>query len=228
LSRTDEDIEDMTGNMTCVRCKREKAEIELAHLPGKMCRQCFIGIVERRVRKNARTKGYFDDGESIIALDDGSANAAVASYFLRMVTEYRSPKIKAVRVASPDKADGRLISSLVKKYPGSKIVLPTDADQEAALFLAEMAGEGHRKPNKRVIKLISCLSRKEVGLFAGLKGFKYTITTPQGSVIAGVLDRLEAESPDIKFAVCRSLEAIDADKRGVGKDGRKRGGKARA
>ncbi len=198
----------------CIKCKRDKAEIALAHLPGCMCRQCFIDIVEKRVRRNSRINEYFSKGDDIVFLDDGSANSAVSWYFLERFTEHRSPKIRKERVDEMDDVFGtrrnRAVEALLKKYPSSKLVLPVNADNEAELFLGEMAGMGHKKPCPRLIKLVKCLSQKEVEMFARLKGFKYSGSSISDSSIKRMLDRLELESPDIKFALIKSLEEIDS------------------
>jgi hypothetical protein len=204
--------------MACIKCKRDKDEISIAHLPGKVCRGCFLEIVEKRARKNARIEGYFREGEDIIFLDDGSANSAVSRYFLDRFTEHRSPKMAVEKVEEMDDVFGtrrnRVIEALLRKHPDSKLILPVNADNEAELFLKEMAGAGHRKQSPRLIKLIKCLSQKEVELFAQLKGFKYSKALSNESDIKTLLDRLSAESPDLKFAVLASLEAIDSTKRG--------------
>jgi hypothetical protein len=202
--------------MVCMKCKRGKEEVWLAHLPGGVCNRCFLDIIEKRVRKNSRTNEYFEKGDDIVFLDDGSANSAVSRYFLERFTEHRSPKIRVEMVDEMDDVWGtrrnRVVEALLKKYPSSKLVMPLNADNEAELFLGEMAGSGHKRPSPRLIKLIKCLSQKEVELFARLKGFKYPKSSLNNSVIRGMLDRLEGNSPDIKFAILKSLEAIDSKK----------------
>jgi hypothetical protein len=213
--------------MACIKCKRDKDEISIAHLPGKVCRGCFLDIVEKRVRKNTRIEGYFREGDDIVFLDDGSANSAVSRYFLGRLTEHRKPKIAVEKVDEMDDVFGtrrnKVIEALLKKHPTSRLVVPVNADNEAELFLSEMAGAGHRRPSPRLIKLIKCLSQKEVELFAQLKGFKYSKALPDDSEIKTLLDRLSAESPDIKFAVLASLEAIDSKRQG-GDNGRREQG----
>jgi hypothetical protein len=210
--------------MACIKCKRDKEEVWLPHLPGKVCRACFLEIVEKRVRKNARIEGYFEEGGDLIFLDDGSANSAVSRYFLDRFTEHRPSKITVEKVAEMDDVWGtrrdRVVDLLLKKYPKAKLILPLNADNEAELFLGEMAGAGHKRPSPRLIKLIRCLSQKEVELFAKLKGFKYSKADSNDSDIKRLLERLSAASPDIKFAVLASLEAIDSTKRG-GKNARR-------
>lgn len=208
--------------MVCIKCKRDKEEVWLPHMPGKICNRCFLDLIEKRVRKESRTNEYFANGDDLIFLDDGSANSMVSRYFLDKFTEHRSPKIRVEKVEEMDDVWGtrrnKVIEALLKKYPASKLILPVNADNEAELFLSEMAGTGHKRPSPRLVKLVRCLSQKEVELFAKLKGFKYSGRLAHSSEIKTMIDRLEKESPDIKFALMRSLEEIDFSKRG-GKDG---------
>jgi hypothetical protein len=202
--------------MACMKCKRGKEEVWLAHLPGKVCNRCFLDIIDKRVRKNSRINEYFEKDDDIVFLDDGSANSAVSRYFMERFTEHRSPRIRVEKVEEMDDIWGtkrnKVIEALLKKYPSSKLVLPVNADNEAELFLGEMAGSGHRRATPRLIKLIRCLSQREVELFAKLKGFKYPKSSLGVSAIRTMLDRLEEKSPDIKFALMKSLEAIDSKK----------------
>lgn len=182
--------------MECIKCRR-KAGISLRHM-GNLCRSCFLEIVEKRVRKELRTKRLIRKNDLILMVDDGSKEFVVGGYLLKNI-------IKNL----PVKIDIKKSSKNTEKY--NKIIIPWSLDDEAEEFLDALFNKKKKqKQNKKIIKLLINLSDEEIKLFAKIKGFKYK-KRPK-SKIKKMLDLLEKRYPGYKFSLLNSTKALSSDK----------------
>ena len=183
--------------MKCFKCKKADGSIELGHFPGKICKNCFLKTIEKRVRKEVRINKLFSKNDRILVLDDGSENAAVTNYLLPKIIRYLKPEIEILTEHDSTKP--------IKK--GRKVVIPWNLDDEIQDKLGQMFTRLESKKDTR-IKLLRNVSKQEVELFATLKGLKFRRSEPINPEIGLMLDKLSKEHPDIKFALLKSFEKI--------------------
>jgi len=196
--------------MACIKCRKGDEEIEIAHLPGKVCRDCFLKIVEKRVRKDVRVNGYFQDVKKILILDDGTENSAVCSYFAKELTGYSKIGFISKRIKSANGLSWEEISKMIREEKVDRMILPWNAEQESEFLLKGMVSKkGFVRDDTRIIKLLKHLSQKEVLLFAKIKGLRHRKDSePYDRKINRFLGELEKGSPDIRFALISSFEKI--------------------
>jgi hypothetical protein len=196
--------------MACIKCKRNRVGIRFAHLPGEVCAECFAEIVEKRVRRDVRIGRLFSDAKKILVLDEGSENAAVCSYFVKALNEYSDVEFISKKISSLSKLSGKEIAGLCRKLKADRVVLPWNGSQESEFLLKSMILKGgYEKEDKRVIKLLKHLSQREVEMFAKINGLRYKARSGHYDAdIGSFLDKLEKESPDIRFALVKSFEKI--------------------
>ena len=78
--------------MKCQKCSKQ-ATIILNHSPSPLCKNCFLKQIEKRVRKEIRTKKLFSKDDKILIIDDNSPTAAVTKYLVAKITKHFKPKI---------------------------------------------------------------------------------------------------------------------------------------
>ncbi len=184
--------------MKCIKC-RGKAGISLRHI-GSVCRTCFLEIIEKRVRKDFRTKKLIRKNDRILMIDNGSKEFAVGGYLLNNIIKnlpVKITKIKTNKTILPKKT--------TKKY--DKIIIPWSLDDECEEFLNMVFNKKKRsKFSKKTIKPLMNVSDEEIELFAKIKGFKYK-KRPK-SKIKKMLDLLEKRYPGYKFSLLNSTKAL--------------------
>lgn len=68
----------------CDRCSK-KAEIELPYGPHKLCREHFLHLFEKRVKKTCRANKLFSPGEKILVAYSGGKDSAVTLFLLNKI-----------------------------------------------------------------------------------------------------------------------------------------------
>jgi tRNA(Ile)-lysidine synthase TilS/MesJ len=181
--------------MKCIKC-RGKAGISLRHI-GSVCRTCFLEIIEKRVRKEFRTKKLIKKNDRILMIDNGSKEFAVGEYLLNNIIKNLPAKIEIKKS-----------SKSTKKY--DKIIIPWSLDDECEEFL-NMVFNKKKQPkfSKKAIKLLMNVSDEEIGLFAKIKGFKHK--KRKKSKIKQMLDLLEKRYPGYKFSLLNSTKALSSE-----------------
>ena len=183
--------------MECIKC-RKKAGISLRHI-GSVCKSCFLKIVEKRVRKELRTKKLIRKNDRILVVDNGSKEFAVGHYLLKNIIKNLPVKIAKI------KTNKAILPKTTKKY--DKVIIPWSLDDEAEDFLnALFNSKKQTKSSKKAIKLLMNISDEEIGLFAKIKKFKYR--KRKKSKIKQMLDMLEKRYPGYKFSLLNSIKAL--------------------
>lgn len=184
--------------MECFRC-RKKARINLKHL-GRLCNNCFLKLIEKRVRKELRTKKLIKKDDRILFIDDNSKEFFVCYFLLKSIIKELPVKIETKKTKKLN-----LSSNFTKKY--DKIIIPWNLEDEAEGFL-ELVFNKKKQPrfSKKAIKLLKNLSEEEIKAFARIKGFSYK-TKPK-SRIKKMLDELEQRYPGYKFSLLNSTKQM--------------------
>ena len=189
--------------MNCVKCKN-KATVKVQNLNA--CEDCFVKIIEKRVRKELRINKLIQKNDKILLIDDGSAEYYISNYLLPRI-------IKDLPVTITTTKTTFELGKYVKgKY--DKVIVPWNTDKEDEYFLncvfenKEMPYLGHYKiKNKTYVKLSLPVLQSEVETFARIKKFKFKNQNKKSTVSERV-DELEKEYPEIKFSLLKSSREI--------------------
>ena len=173
--------------MECVKC-RKTAEIELAHLPGPVCEQCFVELLEKRVRKHIRKNNFFQRNDKIYVKKDESYNFSVTLWLRKSILKHM-----------PKEFTGEKVSRC-------KVVVPWNMDLELQLILGDLFGPRYHV--EQGIRLLSIVSQEEVALFAEINKLQGKEPDPINNDIAAMLTNIEGKHPDIKFAMLSAFKKI--------------------
>ncbi len=166
--------------MTCDTCATEPYF-------DKLCKVCFTGQLERRIRKDIRANAPVQK-DDVLLITDPLCEAVIKGIIPGL----------PVTMTSDEHAAGNT---------GKRVLLWT-LDDEIHYFLTRfLAGEeyphlGHGKD----IKLFLTVREKELEAFAQAKGFPYT-QRPKDK-LGELIDRFETKHPETKFALGKSIENI--------------------
>lgn len=187
--------------MRCVKCGKAAEEKSIA-----ACKNCFVKIIEKRVRKEIRINRLFRKGDRVALIDDKSAEAKVSGFMIKSILGNLPMEF------SVKKADYHL--GKLSGGKSDKVIIPWCADLESEYLLSCVFENknpehlGHfMKGGKMYIKLLLPLIRREVEEFARIKGLRYYKKKKKSQAMK-MLDTLETEYPDIKFGVLRSSREL--------------------
>ena len=187
--------------MKCIKCGK-KPEISLSHI-GKLCRPCFLGIIEKRVRKGLRIKKLIRKNDRILVVDNGSKESAVGGYLLKNIIKDLPVKITKIKTSKA------ITPKTTKRY--DKVIIPWSLDDEAEEFLEMLFNKKKKaKPGKKTIKLLKNVSEEEIELFAKIRKFRFR--KAKKTKIKQMLDNLEQRYPGYKFSLLKSTEGLSSEK----------------
>ena len=163
--------------MKCYLCKR-KGDINLQK--GRdVCNECFVKLIEKRVRKYARLNKIFSKGDKIFA-------SGIAKYF---VESFDMPV------------------EFVSKNKANKIVVSWSMDDEANEFVSALFKGGKVKKSKAV-KLLKVVTDKELKIFAKIKKLKFKANKKDKDV-QKFLDNVEKKHGNIKYNLLKNIESLE-------------------
>ena len=188
--------------MKCIKCSK-KANVKVQNLNS--CENCFLDIIQKRVRKELRINKLIRKNDKILIIDDGSPEFYINDYLLKNI-------IKGLPVVIKIK---KLKYVLGKEVKGNfnKIIIPWNADKEDEYFLG-CVFENQKTPylghfklrEKNYIKLLLPVLRSEIEEFAKIK--KFAINKQVKTYVSEMMDQLETEYPEIKFSLLKSSKQI--------------------
>lgn len=164
--------------MQCYKCKN-KATINIPHL-RPVCSNCFITIIEKRIRKYIRINKLIKKNDRLIIKDP------LSLYFIKKII--RSP-IKIVK-------------------NNGKEVLPWTLDDECNLFLKLFFNKNFdiNKIKNNNIKLFKTVTDEELIEFSKIRNIKYK-TLNKDRNIGDLLNNL-SKYPEIKFSLLKCINNI--------------------
>jgi len=68
--------------MLCQKCKKANGEIKLPYLSLKLCKACFCKLIEKRVKKEIRSKKLINEKEKILLLDNNSKESRISEHII--------------------------------------------------------------------------------------------------------------------------------------------------
>lgn len=186
--------------MKCIRCKKE-ADVRLPNLSA--CTSCFEKIIEKRIRKEIRQNSLIEKNDSILIVDDSSAESAVMIYLIDGILKDLPVKIsiRKQKYSIGDEIKGNF----------SKIIIPWNTDKEGNYLISGVFENkklkylgNFRIKTKTYIKPLLHVLHEETAIFAKNRRLEFS-DKHEGE---DILDSLEKEYPEIKFSLMKSAERI--------------------
>ena len=166
--------------MLCQKCNRAKAEIKLPYLGLRLCKSCFCRLIEKRVKKEIRSKELINEKEKILLLDNNSKEARISEYILNTAYNNRLNLIK-VKVSKFEIGFvNKKVKEIIKKNKIKQVIIPWSLDDEIIYFTENLFKRGdfnflgHFTQDKIFyIKLLRNVLESECLLFAKCRKFKF-------------------------------------------------------
>lgn len=146
----------------CLSCESPDATISIKSV-GPLCPGCFIGVIERRVKKDVRLNHPFKKNEKVLLIDDASTRSRVMISLLDHCLGGLPIKFE-VKKADPSRITDKDIEG------SSKILLPFSADYQAETFISWLFGDDSKSDSPEGIPFLSCLLDEEIEAYAKAKG----------------------------------------------------------
>ena len=184
----------MTEPNLCYHCKKKEPYLKIDFYTHKLCKKCFIGIVEKRIRKYIRVNELFDARDNICVINDGSSSGILSEYMIRELSEKMPIRITVRK---------RLSESAAEKF--DKIILPINADRYTDSFFDKLFFGNARefyKDNKKIISILQSITEKECHHFVKIKKLG------EPKLENHLLDEFESPYPETKFASLKSIELL--------------------
>ena len=204
--------------MLCQKCNKAKAEIKLPYLGLRLCKSCFCKLIERRVKKEIRSKELINEKEKILLLDNNSKEAKISEHILN--TAYNN-RLNMIIVKANHFKLGYLdkkTKEIIKKNKIKQVIIPWNLDNEIIYFTENLFNKGNFKflgnfkQNKiSYIKLLRNVLESECLLFAKCKKFKFKEKPKkdkQRKDIKNMLDKIDKKHSETKFSLLKSIEHL--------------------
>jgi len=174
----------------CIKC-RNKAVVSPKNL-GSFCSNCFLIILEKRIRKDLAINKVFSPHQSVLVIDDRSVKSKLTIYFLNNISKNIPLKIDFKKTKPKKKYD--------------KIVTPNNLDNDIITFLESLLTTSKPVFNKKEVHLLRTVSDEELLLAARLLKIKASF---KKSKLNKVLDSLESRYPGSKFGLFNSIKELE-------------------
>lgn len=175
--------------MKCKNCDK-KAEIVLKPL-GQLCRYCYSGIIEKRVRKHIRINDFLQKNDKVIVFGN------LSYYFIKKVL--KNLPLEVIKVRS--------MKQLQRYGMDTKKVVEFTLDDEINLFLNKIFTRFEIK-KMPFIKILMLITDEEAVIYSKYHrvNFKPNKKDPD---IKGFIDGLEEIYPDMKYGLARSIVKLE-------------------
>ena len=204
--------------MLCQKCKKAKGEIKLPYLGLRLCKSCFCKLIERRVKKEIRSKKLINEKEKILLLDNNSKEARISEYILNTTYNNRLNLVK-VKVNNFKLGSlGNKTKETIKDNKIKQVIIPWNLDDEIIYFSENLFNKGdfkflsNFKQNKiSYIKLLRNVLDSECLLFAKCRKFKFKDKpkeNKQRKDIKKMLDKIDKKHAETKFSLLKSIEHL--------------------
>jgi len=205
--------------MLCQKCNRAKAEIKLPYLGLRLCKSCFCRLIEKRVKKEIRSKELINEKEKILLLDNNSKEARISEYILNTAYNNRLNLIK-VKVSKFEIGFvNKKVKEIIKKNKIKQVIIPWSLDDEIIYFTENLFKRGdfnflgHFTQDKIFyIKLLRNVLESECLLFAKCRKFKFKNKPEkdrQKKAIKNMLDKIDKKHSETKFSLLKSIDHLN-------------------
>jgi hypothetical protein len=169
--------------MACETCLQAPA-VEFKHL-GKLCKGCFIDVIQKRARKAVLDYGGIPKGAKVHIVDNKTLKGKVSEQLFKEV-------VKGLPV------------EFVQDWT-EITVLALTADDLAEGFLNDLFS-GAIPPKTRFLSLVKHITDDELLAYARLQNIPGEL--PPKSDLRQKLDELEKKYPGLKFGLIKSREDL--------------------
>jgi hypothetical protein len=181
--------------MECVKCGKKAVSGYL-----RLCRACFLEVIEKRVRKEFRMKELVKKNDSVLILDDGTYDSKNMLYLTKKIIGKMPVFIKIKK--------GNYVPGKKINFKG-KIMVPWNLDDEAAFFL-RCFFEKKKIENignyGNIIKPLAVITDDESRQFSRI--MKFDFKDKKKGKVNDFLDSMEKRYPGTKFGIARSIPQI--------------------
>ena len=206
--------------MLCQKCKKAKGEIKLPYLGLRLCKTCFCKLIERRVKKEIRSKNLINEKEKILLLDNNSKEARISEHILNTTYNNRlnliKVKVNNFKLGSLNKKT----KEIIKKNKIKQVIIPWNLDDEIIYFTENLFNKGNFKflgnfkQNKIFhIKLLRNVLESECLLFAKCRKFKFKEKPKkdkQRKDIKKMLDKIDKKHAETKFSLLKNIGQLES------------------
>ncbi len=206
--------------MLCQKCNRAKAEIKLPYLGLRLCKACFCKLIERRVKKEIRSKNLINEKEKILLLNNNSKEAKISEHIIRVAYNNRVDLLKVKINELEIGFLSREVKESIKKNKIKQIIIPWNLDDEIIYFSENLFNRGdfkyigNFKQNKILyIKLLRNVLESECLLFAKCRKFKFKDRPEkdkQRKDIKKMLDKINKKHAETKFSLLKSIDQLES------------------
>ncbi|MBD3203566.1 hypothetical protein GF327_04680 [Candidatus Woesearchaeota archaeon] len=189
--------------MKCIKCSN-KADYKIGTNP--FCSQCFLLIIEKRVRKELRKKKLIKKNDKILVLDDDSHKSKNTIILLESILKDLPCSIKIKRT-------NYFLTQKIKT-DCNKIIIPWNLDDECEYFFKCLFNKknpefiGHFLFNgKKHIKLLIDVTEKESITFAKIKSIDFKKSNKK-SMVNNFLDKISKNHPETKYSLGKCIKTL--------------------
>ena len=205
--------------MLCQKCKKARAEIKLPYLGLWLCKGCFCKLIEKRVKKEIRSRELVNEEEKILLLDNNSKEARISEHIIKIVYNNRvnllKAKVNSLDIGCLDEKTKKII----KNNKINQVIIPWNLDDEIVYFTESLFKRGDFKlldnfTQGKVfyIKLLRNVLESECILFAKCKKFKFKENLEkdkQKKAIKTMLDKIDKKHAETKFSLLKSIDSLN-------------------
>jgi len=205
--------------MLCQKCKKARAEVKLPYLGLGLCKGCFCKLIEKRVKKEIRSKKLINEKEKILLLDNNSKEAKISEHIIRVAYNNRvdllKVKVNALKIGFLSKE----VKKAIEKNKIKQVIIPWNLDDEIIYFTENMFNKedfkflDHFIQNKILfIKLLRNVLESECFLFAKCRKFKFKDKPEkdrQKKAIKSMLDKIDKKHSETKFSLLKSIDSLN-------------------
>lgn len=157
---------------------------------SKYCKQCFMKIFEKRIRRELQKNPWFKKGEKVLILEDNSCKTDI-------IKQQVVPLIKTAKI--PVKIGKKIISK------GERIISPENLEDFIADFLKKILKNQTWKKDE-IIRPLRQLTDTEIKQYAELKNLKKN--KRKKDPILTFINKMEKEYPEIKFTLLKTSQQL--------------------
>ena len=205
--------------MLCQKCKKAKGDIKLPYLGLRLCKACFCRLIEKRVKKEIRSKNLINEKEKILLLDNNSKEAKISEDIIKTAYNNRVELLKVKVNSLKINFLSNKVKEIIKKNKIKQVIIPWNLDNEIIYFTENLFNKGNFKflgnfkQNKiSYIKLLRNVLENECLLFAECRKFKFKKETEKDKYrkkIKSMLDKIEKKHSETKFSLLKSIDSLN-------------------
>jgi len=182
--------------MNCLKCNKKQ------RIKGfEFCRNCFVSIIEKRVRKDLRVSEKIRKGDALLIIDDGSCSAKLNIQLIKKIvgdiTKIKVKKQKNFEISKKIDFKG-------------KIIVPWNLDDEILLFMRRFfSNEPFRYLGNynNIVKPLVCLKQNECELYCKLLRIKFN-KRKEKKDLTEFIEKIEKKYPGTKFGILKSSKQM--------------------